>query len=138
MFHLVPRLAFAGSYRCEQGATRKKSRQSVMAHSRYYKACEFRRVARSRGIHFLTDSRDRTAYVRQVVKAIKHGGQVIVSTFGPEGPKRCSGLNVVRYDAESLHNEFGKRFRLLESSKQLHHTPFGTLRQFLYCWCRME
>jgi SAM-dependent methyltransferase len=88
--------------------------------------------------HFLTASRDRTAYVRQVVKAVKHGGHVIVSTFGPEGPTRCSGLDVVRYDAESLHNEFGKRFRLLESSKQLHHTPFGTLQQFLYCWCRME
>jgi len=69
---------------------------------------------------------------------VKHGGQVIVSTFGPEGPTRCSGLDVVRYDAESLHDEFGKRFRLLESSKQLHHTPFGTLQQFLYCWCRME
>ena len=88
--------------------------------------------------HFLTASNDRVAYVRQVVKAVKHGGQVIVSTFGPEGPTRCSGLDVVRYDAESLHDEFGKRFRLLESSKQLHHTPFGTLQQFLYCWCRME
>jgi 2-polyprenyl-3-methyl-5-hydroxy-6-metoxy-1,4-benzoquinol methylase len=88
--------------------------------------------------HFLTASNDRVAYVRQVVKAVKHGGHVIVSTFGPEGPTRCSGLDVVRYDAESLHNEFGKRFRLLESSKQLHYTPVGTLQQFLYCWCRME
>jgi SAM-dependent methyltransferase len=88
--------------------------------------------------HFLTASNDRVAYVRQVVKAVKQGGHVIVSTFGPEGPTRCSGLDVVRYDAESLHNEFGKRFRLLESSKQLHHTPLGTLQQFLYCWCRME
>jgi SAM-dependent methyltransferase len=88
--------------------------------------------------HFLTDSNDRAAYVRQVVKAVRHGGHVIVSTFGPEGPTRCSGLDVVRYDAESLHNEFGKRFRLLESSKQLHYTPVGTIQQFLYCWCRME
>jgi SAM-dependent methyltransferase len=88
--------------------------------------------------HFLTASNDRVAYVRQVVKAVKQGGHVIVSTFGPEGPTRCSGLDVVRYDAESLHNEFGKRFRLLESSKQLHYTPVGTTQQFLYCWCRME
>jgi 2-polyprenyl-3-methyl-5-hydroxy-6-metoxy-1,4-benzoquinol methylase len=88
--------------------------------------------------HFLTASNDRAAYVRQVVKAVKHGGHVIVSTFGPEGPTRCSGLDVVRYDAESLHNEFGKRFRLLESSKQLHYMPVGTTQQFLYCWCRME
>ena len=88
--------------------------------------------------HFLTASDDRAAYVRQVARAVRTGGHVIVSTFGPEGPTRCSGLDVVRYDADSLHAEFGRRFRLMESSKQLHHTPFGTLQQFLYCYCRLE
>jgi len=61
---------------------------------------------------------------------------VIVSTFGPEGPTKCSGLEVMRYDAESLHGEFGGRFRLVESSQELHQTPFGTAQQFLYCYCR--
>jgi SAM-dependent methyltransferase len=88
--------------------------------------------------HFLTASADRAAYVRQVAHAVKPGGHVIVSTFGPEGPTRCSGLDVVRYDADSLHTEFGGRFRLVESSKQLHRTPFGTQQQFLYCYCRLE
>ena len=63
---------------------------------------------------------------------------MIVSTFGPEGPTKCSGLGVVRYDAESLHKEFGVRFHLLESSEELHPTPFGTVQQFLYCLCRVE
>lgn len=88
--------------------------------------------------HFLTAQGDRTAYVRRVIRAVKPGGYVIVSTFGPQGPTKCSGLEVVRYDAESLHDEFGTRFRLLESFTQLHHTPFGTLQQFLYCWCKLE
>ena len=88
--------------------------------------------------HFLTRPGDRMAYVRQVERAVKPGGHVIIGTFGPEGPTRCSGLDVVRYDAESLHEEFGARFRLLESSKQLHQTPFGTTQQFLYCYCRLE
>ena len=88
--------------------------------------------------HFLTESNDRAAYVRQVGQALKLGGHVIIGTFGPEGPVRCSGLEVVRYDATSLHDEFGKSFRLLESSKQLHQTPFGTIQQFLYCWCKLE
>jgi len=70
--------------------------------------------------------------------AVKPGGSVIVSTFGPEGPTKCSGLDVVRYDAESLHQEFGVRFRLLDSCKELHQTPFGTVQQFLYCLCRIE
>jgi|SRR5450756_1255719 SAM-dependent methyltransferase len=88
--------------------------------------------------HFLAAPDDRVAYVRQVARAVKHGGHVIVSTFGPEGPTKCSGLDVVRYDAESLHSEFGVHFRLLGSSKELHRTPFGTIQQFLYCYCRVE
>lgn len=85
--------------------------------------------------HFLTVASDRAAYVRQVARAVRHGGHVIVSTFGPDGPMKCSGLDVVRYDPESLHGEFGEHFRLLESSKELHETPFGTVQQFLYCHC---
>ena len=51
--------------------------------------------------HFLTSNEERISYVSQVVKAVRPAGHVIVSTFGPEGPKKCSGLEVVRYDAES-------------------------------------
>lgn len=88
--------------------------------------------------HFLTSIDQRTAYVRNVARAVTPGGHVIVSTFGPEGPTKCSGLDVMRYDAESLHDEFGARFRLVESLKEIHHTPFGTTQQFLYCYCRVE
>jgi hypothetical protein len=63
---------------------------------------------------------------------------VIISTFGPEGPNKCSGLDVMRYDAETLHSEFGTRFRLVESSKEMHDTPFGTQQQFLYCYCTLK
>lgn len=88
--------------------------------------------------HFLTAMSDRVAYVRQVARAVRHGGHVILSTFGRGGPTKCSGLDVVRYDAESLHREFGVHFRLLGSSTELHETPFGTVQQFLYCYCRLE
>jgi 2-polyprenyl-3-methyl-5-hydroxy-6-metoxy-1,4-benzoquinol methylase len=88
--------------------------------------------------HFLTAPEERAAYVRQVARSVKRGGHVIVSTFGPEGPTKCSGLNVVRYDADSLHGEFGATFSLVESLKELHQTPFGTTQQFLYCYCRVE
>jgi SAM-dependent methyltransferase len=88
--------------------------------------------------HFLTSADERVAYVQAVARAVKPGGHVIVSTFGPEGPTKCSGLDVIRYDAESLHEEFGPRFRLVESSKELHETPFGTTQQFLYCYCVIQ
>jgi len=88
--------------------------------------------------HFLTGTEERRAYVRQVAHAVRPGGHVIVSTFGPEGPTKCSGLDVARYDADSLHEQFGARFRLVDSAKELHQTPFGTTQQFLYCYCRIE
>jgi len=88
--------------------------------------------------HFLKEPMLRLSYVRQVASAVKHGGHVIVGTFGPEGPNKCSGLDVMRYDSDSLHAEFGPRFRLIESSKELHRTPFGTTQQFLYCYCIVE
>ncbi len=88
--------------------------------------------------HFLTTPEERLGYVRNVTLAVKPGGHVIVSTFGPEGPDKCSGLDVMRYDAGSLHQEFGRRFRLVESSQELHHTPSGTIQQFLYCYCTLE
>ena len=88
--------------------------------------------------HFLTGKEQRAAYVRNVARSVKQGGHVIVSTFGPEGPTKCSGLNVMRYDADSLYGQFGAHFHLVESSKELHQTPFGTTQQFLYCYCRVE
>ena len=88
--------------------------------------------------HFLTDSRDRAAYIETVRKSLKPGGHVIIGTFGPEGPTKCSGLIVQRYDANSLHGEFGRRFRLIDSVEEPHETPFGSTQQFLYCFCVVE
>ena len=88
--------------------------------------------------HFLTNEDDRRAYVEQVTYSMKPGGHVIVATFGPEGPTKCSGLDVVRYDADTLHAEFGKSFRLVKSRTEVHKTPWGTEQQFLYCLCRVE
>ena len=88
--------------------------------------------------HFLIDPAQRQTYVRSVANAVKLGGHVIVSTFGPEGPTKCSGLDVMRYDAEALHKEFGRRFRIEESSQELHQTPWGATQQFVYCCCRVD
>ena len=87
--------------------------------------------------HFLTEPAQRLAYVQRVASTVRLGGHVIVATFGPDGPTRCSGLDVMRYDADALHGEFGRRFRLVDSLKELHRTPFGTIQQFLYCYCVM-
>lgn len=88
--------------------------------------------------HFLTQATDRQRYADTVRHAVRAGGHVIVATFAPDGPERCSGLEVVRYSPESLHDEFGKGFELKASTRETHHTPFGTEQKFIYCYCRKE
>jgi SAM-dependent methyltransferase len=87
--------------------------------------------------HFLTDPTPRAAYVRQVARSVRVGGHVIVGTFGPEGPRQCSGLDVMRYDAQALHDEFGARFELVDHREELHETPTGRHQQFVWCYCRV-
>jgi len=88
--------------------------------------------------HFLTDARDRARYVAQIKRVVRPGGHVIVASFGPDGPARCSGLEVMRYSSEGLHAEFGAAFRLLDSAREDHRTPDGTVQAFVYCLCRVE
>ncbi|WP_420473666.1 class I SAM-dependent methyltransferase [Noviherbaspirillum sp. ST9] len=86
--------------------------------------------------HFLTSEEDRKAYVQTVLRSVKPGGHVIVATFAEDGPLQCSGLPVRRYSAPELHAEFGTPFTLLKHEREEHHTPFGTVQKFVYCYCR--
>lgn len=87
--------------------------------------------------HFLTEPADRAAYVQTVLNSVKPGGHVIVATFGEDGPLQCSGLPVMRYSAEQLHDQFGSSFRLLKHQQEEHRTPAGRTQQFVYCYCRI-
>lgn len=86
--------------------------------------------------HFLTTAEEREAYVQTVFRSVKPGGHVIVATFADDGPDQCSGLPVMRYSADGLHDEFGESFELLRHEKEAHHTPSGSVQQFVYCYCR--
>lgn len=83
--------------------------------------------------HFFTEAEQRAAYVRQLTSSLKAGGQVLMATFGPDGPQKCSGLPAQRYDAQSLLRELGPKFRIVKHLIADHQTPFGTTQQFLYC-----
>lgn len=86
--------------------------------------------------HFLTNEDDRRKYVELVLRSLKLGGHIIVASFSLDGPKKCSGLDVVRYSPEKMHSEFGESFRLVETVGEAHSTPFGTTQDFVYCYCR--
>ncbi len=86
--------------------------------------------------HFLTDPDDRRRYVELVNRSVKPGGHIIVASFGLNGPLKCSGLDVVRYSPDTMHDEFGDQFELIRSIDESHNTPFGTTQEFIYCYCR--
>lgn len=83
--------------------------------------------------HFLTRESDRNAYVQALKRSLRAGGHAIIATFSPEGPTRCSGLEVVRYDAEGLQNELGAGFSLAITIHESHVTPGGKQQEFIFC-----
>jgi hypothetical protein len=83
--------------------------------------------------HFLTDRQDRDQYRQNVLRATEVGASVIVATFGPDGPDRCSGLPTVRYAPEDLRRELGPAFELVEAVGEDHQTPAGSVQPFVYC-----
>ena len=90
-------------------------------------------------LHFLTDAADRERYVHALDTALAPGAHLIVSTFGPQGPLKCSGLDVRRYDTETMKALFGKLFELRSHELETHSTPGGAAQQFLYTsWTRRE
>jgi SAM-dependent methyltransferase len=83
--------------------------------------------------HFLTSEDERAAYVQRLRDSLQARGQLVIATFGPDGPRQCSGLDVVRYSAESLQSVLGSEFRLAATEAELHRTPSGAEQSFLYC-----
>jgi SAM-dependent methyltransferase len=83
--------------------------------------------------HFLTAPEDRLKYVRLVEGSLKSGGILVMSTFAPDGPEKCSNLNVNRYNCDDLLAIFGKSFKLIHSDREVHQTPFQTQQLFSYC-----
>lgn len=82
--------------------------------------------------HFLTDPGDRTAYAERVRRVVRSGGYVIIGTFAPDGPERCSGLPVLRHDATSIGEVLGGAFELELTRQHEHPTPWGTIQHFQF------
>ncbi|HXX76390.1 MAG TPA: class I SAM-dependent methyltransferase [Nitrospiraceae bacterium] len=82
--------------------------------------------------HFLIAQDDRRAYVTTLRRTLQPGGTVIIATFALEGPPKCSGLDVQRYDESSILSELGPEFRLQEVRRETHVTPWESELRFVY------
>lgn len=83
--------------------------------------------------HFLSDAEERKGYLNSLDQALRLNGHLIIATFGLDAPPKCSGLSVVRYSPETLQNELGNHYNLLESFIEKHKTPSGVTQNFIFC-----
>jgi trans-aconitate methyltransferase len=83
--------------------------------------------------HFLTDKADRDLYWASMRQTLLPDGYALIATFSPQGPNRCSGLDVMQYDEASLSAELGAAYKLIKSTRQTHLTPWGSPQEFQYC-----
>ena len=81
---------------------------------------------------FLTDAAQRRKYVELAYRTVPDGGHLIIASFADDGPKRCSDLDVCRYNAGSMSAELGKSFSLIKEANETHMTPWNTSQAFFY------
>jgi hypothetical protein len=82
--------------------------------------------------HFLISAEDRRGYVATLRRALEPGGAVVISTFALDGPPKCSGLDVMRYDESTIQAGLGKEFQLQEVRRETHVTPWESEQRFIY------
>lgn len=82
--------------------------------------------------HFFVQPADRAAYVTAAAHAVRRGGHLVIATFAPDGPTRCSGLPVMRHDTASLRETFDSAFDLVDSAEADHVTPSGGAQRFTH------
>lgn len=83
--------------------------------------------------HFLTDEASISRYVEAVKNSINPKGHLVIGTFSEHGPKKCSMLDVKKYDETSMRETFKEAFDCNKCFKEDHRTPFDTIQNFIFC-----
>jgi hypothetical protein len=83
-------------------------------------------------LHFLTNEHDREIYVQSLTESLAPTGHLIIATFALDGPRKCSGLKVVRYGPREITALLGESFQLLEIVHETHLTPGEIRQRFTY------
>ena len=82
--------------------------------------------------HFLTEAEDRQLYLENMHQALQPGGNLLIASFAIGGPQKCSGLDIVQYDAEKIKNLLGSRYTLCSEKHEIHITPENKQQSFNY------
>ncbi len=87
--------------------------------------------------HFLVDPADQQRYLETLRAALAPAGAVVIATFAPDGPDRCSGLPVARYSADDLTVLLGNAFTVVDTSREEHTKPTGARQPFTWVAARL-
>jgi SAM-dependent methyltransferase len=81
--------------------------------------------------HFLTEQKDIKQYVMMCKTYAK---KIAIGTFSPEGPVKCSGLEITQYNEQSLSMLFKSvGFTNAQCQRVDHKTPSGANQNFVFC-----
>ncbi len=81
--------------------------------------------------HFLTEPDQVNRYLTVARQAVK--GYMTIGTFSENGPAKCSGLEIKRYNETELEAQLSIGFEKIKCIKEDHITPFNTTQNFLFC-----
>ncbi|QNR24391.1 class I SAM-dependent methyltransferase [Croceimicrobium hydrocarbonivorans] len=88
--------------------------------------------------HFLRETGEIQQYKDLAAAAIRPGGYLLVATFSDQGPLRCSGLGVSRYNESELETLFADNFEMIGHQREVHNTPFDSHQEFLFMLLRRK
>lgn len=82
-------------------------------------------------LHFMT-VQDRAAYWETLRVATDVDALAVFGCFASDGPERCSGLPVTRYDVDDLAEFLGPEWTIVAEDRERHRTPVGAEQSFTW------
>ena len=88
--------------------------------------------------HFLTDAKDRAAYIERLRRGLKIGGHAIIATFALDGPENAVACRSPAMTARASDRRSAPRFKLVHTQRHEHATPWDSRQIFQFSVFRRE
>jgi len=83
--------------------------------------------------HFLTQEKEITSYTETIQQYINPSGSLILGTFSDQGPKKCSGIEIMQYSETTMADKLKMYFEKINCITVDHETPSGSSQNFIFC-----
>ena len=83
--------------------------------------------------HFLTQEQEIETYINIIQKNINPSGILVIGTFSEQGPKKCSGIEIMQYSETSMTDRLKLYFDKIKCITVDHTTPTESIQSFIFC-----